>query len=58
MKQVYKGNISKHGHTFCICAIVTQLEIKNRKPLFQVDFDNMDFNDNILGANDEENDLK
>jgi uncharacterized protein YpmB len=61
MKQVYRGDISKHGHAFRVCAIVTQLAIENGEPLFQVDyedpdFDNLYFNDNILGDSDEEDD--
>ena len=56
MKQVYMGDISKHGHAFCIlhfafALLSHKLAIENGEPLFQVDyedpgFDNLYFNDN------------
>jgi hypothetical protein len=38
LKQVYRGEINRHGHFFGTVAIVTQLAIENGGPLFQVDY--------------------
>ena len=50
LKQVYRGDITKHGDAFRVCALVTQLGIESGEPLFQVeykdpDFDNLYFQD-------------
>jgi hypothetical protein len=42
LKQVYRGDFTKHGQVFKTVAIVTQLAIKNREPLFQVDYQDPD----------------
>ena len=44
LKQVYRGDLQKHGQAFRVCAIFTQLAIENGEPLFQVDYDDPDFN--------------
>jgi hypothetical protein len=46
LKQVYRGDLSKHGTAFRVCAIITQLAIENGEPLFQVDYEDPDF-DNL-----------
>jgi hypothetical protein len=43
LKQVYRGDITKHGQAFRFVAIVTQLAIENGEPLFQVDYQDPDF---------------
>jgi hypothetical protein len=43
LKQVFRGDLSKHGQAFCLCAIVTQLCIENGEPLFQVDYEDPDW---------------
>lgn len=59
LKQVYRGDIRKHGTAFRVCAIVTQLAIKSGEPLFQVDyadpdFDNLYFDDGDVIDDDED----
>lgn len=46
LKQVYRGDIAKHGQVFRLVAIVTQLAIENGEPLFQVDYQDPDW-DNL-----------
>ena len=61
LKQVYRGDITKHGNVFRTCAVVTQLAIENGEPLFQVDYQDPDFNnlyfdDNNIPDDDDGND--
>jgi hypothetical protein len=44
MKQI--GDMSKHKHTYWVCAIVTQLAIENGELSFQVDYEDTDL-DNV-----------
>ena len=59
MKQVYQGDISKHGQDFWLAAIMTQIAICNGEPLFQVDYEDPDYNNqyfddaHILDDNDD-----
>lgn len=55
LKQVYRGDISAHGKAFRLCAIVTQLAINNGEPLFQVEYEDPDF-DNLYFEDDNEDD--
>jgi hypothetical protein len=53
LKQVYRGDVSKHGQAFRVAAIMTQIAITNGEPLFQVgykdpDFDNLYFEDSDI----------
>ena len=59
LKQVYRGDLSKHHEVFRVVAIVTQLAIENGEPLFATeyqdpDFDNLYFNDYHLDNEDGE----
>jgi hypothetical protein len=59
LKQVYCGDITKHGQVFRFVSIVTQLAIENGEPLFQVDYkdpdwDNLYFDDADIVDDDEE----
>ncbi len=60
LKQVYRGDVTKHGQVFRLVAIITQLAIESGEPLFQVDyedpeFDNLYFDDNdVLEDNTED----
>jgi hypothetical protein len=44
LKQVYRSDLTNHGQPFRFVAIVTQLAIENGEPLFQVDYEDPDFN--------------
>jgi hypothetical protein len=46
LKQVFRGDISKHNQVFRFVAIVTQIAIENGEPLFGVDYEDPDF-DNL-----------
>jgi hypothetical protein len=37
--QVFHHHILRHGNAFCVCMVVTQLTIKNGKPLFVVEYE-------------------
>ena len=60
LKHVYRGDVTKHGQVLRLVAIVTQLAIESGEPLFQVDyedpeFDNLYFDDNdVLEDNTED----
>jgi hypothetical protein len=49
LKQVFRGDISKHNQVFRFVAIVTQIAIENGEPLFGVDYEDPDF-DNLYFA--------
>ena len=38
LSQVFRHNIILHGMVFRACAVVTQLTIKKREPLFKVEY--------------------
>ncbi len=61
LKHVYRGDFSKHGQVFRVCAIVTQLAIENGEPLFQVDYDDPDFDnlcfDDVNSAENDDNEV-
>jgi hypothetical protein len=46
LKQVFRGDTRTHGKYFRFVAIVTQLAIESGEPLFQVDYEDPDF-DNL-----------
>jgi hypothetical protein len=54
LKQVYRGDIPAHGKASRLCAIVTRLAINNGEPLFQVEYEDPDF-DNLYFEDDNEN---
>ena len=43
MKQVYRHDIKDHGKSFRVVAILTQLSIENGEPLFDVDYQDPDY---------------
>jgi hypothetical protein len=58
-KQVYRGDVTLHGQAFLVAAIITQIAFTNGEPLFQVDyedpeFDNLYFDDRDVVDNDED----
>jgi len=56
-KDVYRGNITKHGLVFRFCAIVTQLAIENGGPLFSVDYEDPDYDNHYFqDQNDSDDD--
>jgi hypothetical protein len=55
LQQVFRGDAAKHGNAFCVCDIVTQLCIENGEPLFQVDYEDPDF-DNLYFDDEDEDD--
>jgi hypothetical protein len=38
LEEVYRHDITLHGTVFYACAVITQLSIKNGKPLFEVEY--------------------
>jgi hypothetical protein len=38
LEKVYRHNITVHGTIFYACAVITQLTIPNREPLFEVEY--------------------
>jgi hypothetical protein len=62
LKQVYRGDLAKHGNAFRVCAFVTQLSIENGEPLFQVEYQDPDFDylyfddNNITDDNNDDDD--
>jgi hypothetical protein len=42
LKELCRGDIPKHGLSFRVCAIVTQLAIQSGEPLFSVDYEDRD----------------
>lgn len=58
LKDVYRGDISNHWRVLRVCAIVTQLAIENGEPLFSVDYEDPDFDNDYFqeeGDDDEDN---
>jgi hypothetical protein len=55
LKQVYRGDGTKHGTSFRVCAIITQLAIQNGEKLFQVDSEDPD-SDNLYFEDKDEDD--
>ena len=57
LKYVWRGDIELHEPIFTTVSIITQLCIKNEKPLFAIDYEDPDF-DNIYmnGGNDYDKD--
>jgi hypothetical protein len=55
LKQVYRGDATKHGTTFRVCAIITQLAIQNGETLFQVYYEDPD-SDNLYFEDKDEDD--
>jgi hypothetical protein len=60
LKQVYRGDITRHGQVFRTVGIITPLAIENGEPLFQVDYqdpdwDNLYFEGGDVVDDDEEN---
>ncbi len=38
LENVYRHNVATHGTVFYACAVITQLAISNREPLFEVKY--------------------
>jgi hypothetical protein len=38
LEKVYRHDITVHGTVFYVCAVITQLAIANREPLFEVEY--------------------
>ena len=38
--QVYRHGILKHSSVFYACAVITQLTVANKEPLFEVEYGN------------------
>jgi hypothetical protein len=38
LKKTYRHNITVHGTIFYTCAVITQLSVANREPLFDVEY--------------------
>ncbi len=38
LSQVFRHHITMHGNVFRACAVVMQLTIENREPLFEVEY--------------------
>ena len=55
LKQVFRGDVTKHGTTFRVCAIITQLAIESGEALFQVDYEDPDV-DNLYFVDENEDD--
>jgi hypothetical protein len=55
LKQVYRGDVAKHGTSFRVCAIITQLAIQNGEKLFQVDYEDPN-SDNLYFEDKDEDD--
>jgi hypothetical protein len=49
----YRGDISRHGRIFRTVAIVTQLCIENGEPLFNVEYEDPDFDNYYFDESDE-----
>ena len=55
LKDVFRGDITRHGLAFRVVSIVTQLAIENGEPLFSVDYEDPDF-DNYYFKDEKEDD--
>ena len=58
LKSIYRGDLTQHGYAFRTCAIITQLAISNGEPLFQVDYEDPDFDNLYFEESDGEDDDK
>lgn len=54
LKEMYRGDITKHGLAFRVCAIVTQLAIQMGEPLFSVDYEDPDLDNHYFEDDDED----
>jgi hypothetical protein len=43
LKDLYRGDITKHGLVFRFCAVVTPLAIETGEPLLSVDYEDADY---------------
>jgi hypothetical protein len=56
LKSIYRGDIRNHGQLFRTVAIITQLAIENGEPLFSVDYEDPDLDNNYFEESDSEED--
>jgi hypothetical protein len=55
LKQVFRGDVTKHGTSIRVCAIIAQLAIEGGEALFQVDYEDPDL-DNLYFEDENEDD--
>ena len=56
LKSAFRGDIDQHGKYFRLAAIVTQLAIDNGEPLFRVDYEDPDFDNDYFDESDGDED--